>query len=40
MPKKINEIISLVINEGGINYAEKKMHYYKDLAIKQLDDIP
>ena len=38
--KKIKEIISMVINEGGIHYAEKKMHYYKDLAIKQLDDIP
>ena len=38
--KKINEIISMVINEGGINYAEKKMHYYRDLAIKQLEDIP
>ena len=35
--KKINEIISMVINEGGIHYAEKKMHYYKDLALKQLD---
>ena len=38
--KKINEIISMVINEGGIHYAEKKMHYYKDLALKQLDYIP
>ena len=38
--KKINEIISLVINEGGIHYAEKKMHFYKDLALKQLDYIP
>ena len=38
--KKINEIISMVINEGGIHYAEKKMHYYKDLALKQLKDLP
>ena len=38
--KKINEITSMVINEGGIHYAEKKMHYYKDLAVKQLEDIP
>ncbi|MAE15325.1 MAG: polyprenyl synthetase [Crocinitomicaceae bacterium] len=38
--KKINEIISMVINEGGIHYAEKKMHYYKDLALKQLDYLP
>ena len=38
--KKINEIISMVINEGGIHYAEKKMHYFKDLALKQLDYLP
>ena len=38
--KKINEIISMVINEGGSHYAEKKMHYYKDLALKQLDYLP
>lgn len=38
--KKINEIISMVINEGGIHYAEKKMHYYKDKALKQLKDLP
>ena len=38
--KKINEIISLVINEGGIHYAEKKMHFYKDLALKKLDYLP
>ena len=38
--KKISDIISLVINEGGIHYAEKKMHFYKDLALKQLDYLP
>ena len=38
--KKINEIISMVINEGGIHYAEKKMHYYKDKALKKLEDLP
>ena len=38
--KKINEIISMVINEGGIHYAERKMHYYKDKALKQLEDLP
>ncbi len=38
--KKINEIISMVINEGGIHYAEKKMHYYKDKALKQLENLP
>jgi octaprenyl-diphosphate synthase len=38
--KKIKEIISLVINEGGIHFAEKKMHYYKNLALKELDHLP
>jgi octaprenyl-diphosphate synthase len=38
--KKINEIIAMVIDEGGIHYAEKKMHYYKDLALKKLDYLP
>ena len=38
--KKISDIISLVINEGGIHYAEKKMHFYKDLALKKLDYLP
>lgn len=38
--KKIKEIISLVINEGGIHFAEKKMHYYKNLALKELDYLP
>ena len=30
--KKINEIISMVINEGGIHYAENKMHYSTRLS--------
>ena len=38
--KKIKEIISMVIDQGGIHYAEKKMHYYKDLALKELDSLP
>ena len=39
-PKKVQEIIQLVINQGGISYAEKKMHEFKDLALKELNDIP
>ena len=30
----------MVIDQGGIHYAEKKMHYYKDLALKELDALP
>ena len=39
-PKKVQEIIQLVINQGGIAYAEKKMHEFKDLALKELNEIP
>jgi len=39
-PKKVQKIIQLVINQGGIAYAEKKMHEFKDLALKELNDIP
>ena len=38
--KKVNQIIDLVISEGGIGYAEKKMHEYKELAIEDLKNIP
>jgi len=38
--KVVKEIIDLVIDTGGISYAEQKMHEYKDLAIKELNDIP
>ena len=39
-PQKIKQIISMVINQGGIDYAEKKMHYYKNLALNDLDSLP
>lgn len=39
-PQKIKQIISIVINQGGIDYAEKKMHYYKNLALNDLDSLP
>jgi geranylgeranyl pyrophosphate synthase len=33
-PVKVNKIISIVIENGGIQYAENKMHEYKNLALK------
>ena len=39
-PKKIKEIVSMVIDEGGISYAENKMHHYKNLALKELENFP
>ena len=39
-PKKINKIISVVIENGGIQYAENKMHEYKNLALKKLEQLP
>ncbi len=39
-PKLVQEIIQLVINEGGIKYAEKIMHQYKDQALEDLKDLP
>ena len=39
-PIKINKIISIVIENGGIQYAENKMHEYKNLALKELEKIP
>lgn len=39
-PKKINKIISVVIENGGIQYAENKMHEYKNLALKELEQLP
>jgi octaprenyl-diphosphate synthase len=39
-PVKINKIISIVIENGGIQYAENKMHEYKNLALQELDQLP
>ena len=36
----IDEIVKLVIDEGGINYAEKKMHEYKNKALSDLKTFP
>ena len=32
--------ISLVIENGGIHYAEIKMNEYKNLALKELEQLP
>ena len=38
-PKKVAEVISFVIEKGGIKYAEKVMHQYKDNALAQLASV-
>ena len=30
----------MVIENGGIAYAEKQMHYFKDKALEGLENIP
>ena len=37
---RVNEVIDLVIQNGGIKYAETKMHEYKEKALLDLNDIP
>ncbi len=39
-PKKVSEVINFVIEKGGIQYAEKIMHQYKDKALAILNLIP
>lgn len=39
-PKKVAEVISFVIEKGGIQYAEKVMHEYKDKALALLEIVP
>ena len=39
-PKKVSEVIDFVIKKGGIQYAEKIMHQYKNKALNLLDSIP
>jgi octaprenyl-diphosphate synthase len=39
-PKEVQEIIQLVIDQGGIAYAEKIMHQYKNKALEDLKDLP
>lgn len=38
--EKVNEVIQLVKDSGGIAYAREKMHAYKQDAIRMLDKFP
>jgi octaprenyl-diphosphate synthase len=39
-PKKVSEVINFVIEKGGITYAEKIMHEYKNKALANLESVP
>jgi len=39
-PKQIKRAMEIVIREGGINYAHKKMMELKDEAIALISDLP
>ncbi len=39
-PQKVNEVIQFVKDKGGIGYAEKVMHDYKNKALELLTNIP
>ena len=39
-PEKVQEVINFVKQNGGIEYAEKIMHKYKDNALEILDQFP
>lgn len=39
-PKKVAEVIRFVHEKGGIEYAEKIMHEYKEKALKLIQEIP
>ena len=39
-PQKIKEIIDLVIQQGGIEYAENQMYNYQDKALALLEKVP
>jgi len=38
--QKVQEVVNLVIETGGIKYADKVMHEYKDKALAILDEFP
>ena len=38
-PERVQEVIDLVINNGGIDYAEKKMIAYKENALTHIDSL-
>jgi len=39
-PKKVSEVIEFVIAKGGLKYAEKIMHQYKDKALELMNKVP
>ena len=39
-PKKVDEVIAFVRENGGIDYATEKMHAYKAKAIEIISDVP
>ncbi|MCD6067485.1 MAG: polyprenyl synthetase family protein [Bacteroidetes bacterium] len=39
-PKKVAEVVNFVFEKGGIKYAEKRMHEYKDKALVILEGFP
>lgn len=39
-PEKVRELIDYVVNNGGIAYANSKMHDYKEQALELLNSLP
>ena len=39
-PERVQEVIQLVIDNGGIEYSERKMMEYKEKALSYIDDLP
>lgn len=38
--KEVQEVIQFVIDQGGIDYATEKMHWYRDKALELLNEMP
>ena len=38
-PERVQEVIQLVIDNGGIEYSEIKMNQYKEMALKSIEII-
>ncbi len=39
-PLKVKEVVEMVRHSGGLEYADKKMHEFIDLALLQLEGLP
>lgn len=37
---KVQELVNLVVERGGLEYATEQMNYYRDRAISQLNEFP